>query len=175
MTHPLDEPYFEWLNGQVCGSRKASHKRYSTLLHILHEKEFTWFVANDDNRAEDGKDLRVEFVNESELSADHDWLHQYCSFLEMLTALSRNVAFLTDVATEEWFWHFLEILELADFNDSSEIPIDLVEDILNTVVWRTYEPNGSGGLFPLRYAHQDQRKVELWYQMNAYLIENDDY
>lgn len=93
----------------------------------------------------------------------------------MLISLSRNVAFLTDVAVEKWFWHFLEILELADFNDSSEIPIDLVEDILNTVVWRTYEPNGSGGLFPLRYAHQDQRKVELWYQMNAYLIENDDY
>ena len=28
-----------------------------------------------------------------------------------------------------------------------------------------------GGLFPLKFVKQDQRFVELWYQLNAYILE----
>jgi hypothetical protein len=42
-------------------------------------------------------------------------------------------------------------------------------------VWRTYEPNGVGGFFPLENPNEDQREVELWYQMSAYVddIQNE--
>jgi hypothetical protein len=36
---------------------------------------------------------------------------------------------------------------------------------------REYDPDGRGGLFPLDGTHANQREVELWYQMQAYIIE----
>ena len=44
--------------------------------------------------------------------------------------------------------------------------------ILNKIIDRGYSRRGVGGLFPLKYSKNDQRKVELWYQMHSYLIEN---
>jgi hypothetical protein len=40
---------------------------------------------------------------------------------------------------------------------------------------RTYSKLGKGGLFPLRSSAYDQRKVELWYQMAAFMTENHMY
>jgi hypothetical protein len=43
------------------------------------------------------------------------------------------------------------------------------------LIWRTYEPDGSGGFFPLMHP-SDQRirhKVEIWTQMNAYWLLNN--
>ena len=47
-----------------------------------------------------------------------------------------------------------------------------IDEILNKFIDRTYRASGYGGLFPLRHSKEDQRKVEIWYQMAAYLIEN---
>ena len=44
-----------------------------------------------------------------------------------------------------------------------------VDDVLETVIWRNYQANGHGGLFPLKNAKRDQTKVEIWYQLAAYL------
>jgi hypothetical protein len=47
---------------------------------------------------------------------------------------------------------------------------DLVMFTCQRVINRTYGPDGSGGLFPLHKPHiLDQRRVELWYQMQYYL------
>ena len=32
--------------------------------------------------------------------------------------------------------------------------------------------NGTGGLFPLKRPRVNQRRVEVWYQMSEYLMEN---
>jgi hypothetical protein len=45
-------------------------------------------------------------------------------------------------------------------------------EILEKVINRTYHSSGKGGLFPLKHAEKDQTEVELWYQMNTYLVEN---
>jgi hypothetical protein len=47
----------------------------------------------------------------------------------------------------------------------------VISDIVDRVTDRRYATNGAGGLFPLQNAEQDQRKIELWYQANAYLLE----
>jgi hypothetical protein len=36
------------------------------------------------------------------------------------------------------------------------------------------DTDGSGGLFPLKNPQQNQRTTEIWYQMNAWLMENSN-
>lgn len=141
----------------------------------LYQKEFTWFVHNDDNRVEDGKELREDFLDETGTERDRDWMEQGCSMLEMLIALSRRAAFEADEEPFEWFWILIDNLELRPFVDEAftdDFNVD-VDVILDRVIDRTYEPDGRGGLFPLRHADRDQREVEIWYQLSAYLMEND--
>lgn len=141
----------------------------------MFRKEFVWFVPNDDNRAEDGRYLRCEFIEDQgleEADVDPDWLGMGCSFLEMLVGLSRRLSFLGDGEARDWFWHLVNNLGLR-YNDRRRFPDEVVEEVLDNVIWRTYEPNGDGGLFPLRRPDRDQRDVELWYQLNAYLLERE--
>lgn len=175
MSAPLDDLYLEWLYSQV-GSVKRTNPSatYWKLLKLLFTKEFVWIVPNDDNRIEDGKDLRYEFLDELEIhTEDRDWLGLGCSMLELFIGLSRRLAFDGDGLASDWFWELIDNLGLRSYNDRAKIPEDQVDEILNRIIWRTYNYDGSGGLFPLKHAREDQRDVELWYQMNAYLIERD--
>lgn len=177
MSAALDELYFDWLYRKVARSRAKTNPRlnHRNLLHILYTKEFVWLIPNDDNRVEDGKDLRYEFLTAQELHVrpeDRHWLELGCSMLEMLIALAKRFAFEAEGTTKERFWQMLENIGLAEINDSVDISREEVEQVLDRVIWRTYNYNGGGGLFPLVHAERDQRKVELWYQLSAYVIEN---
>ena len=173
MNKPLDELYFTWLYGQVARvQRRHSTRTYWFLLRQLYHKPFIWFVPNDHNRKYDGIDLRYEFIDEDKIQdVDPDWMGLNCSMLEMLIALSRRFAFEAEGEPREWFWHMIQILGLDKYNDKEGVPVNKVDDVLDRVIWRTYEPSGRGGLFPLNHAAEDQRKVELWYQLSAYLLE----
>lgn len=172
---PLDEAYFNWLCGHVGQIQsRPTARTYRRLLKLFYQKEFIWIVPNDDNRMADGKAIRDEFVNDLGLwNIDPDWMGLGCSFYEMLLALSRRVSFLDDGTPAEWFWHLVQNIGLHVYNDRMEIDERDVDDTLERVIWRQYEPNGKGGLFPLKHHNGDQRKFELWYQLNAYLLEND--
>lgn len=177
MSELLDESYLEWLYRQV-GSVKTRDrsKTYWSLLRQLFRTEFFWWVPNDDNRAEDGRDLRLEFIQDTDIEdVDKDWLDLGCSFLEMLIALSRNCSFEDGREPRWWFWHLLENLRLHECRDSNfdERMADFVESVTSEVIWRTYDYDGDGGLFPLEHAEVDQRHVEIWYQFNTYLLERE--
>lgn len=177
MTATLDDLYLEWLYDQVVTPKWHDCRTYWFLMRDLYSKEFVWIVANDDNRVEDGRDLREEFRDS--LCADHldpDWRQLGCSVLEMMVALARRLSFEDDrMNVVEWFWQMLENLRIAEFDDpfysSGGRSEDVVDHILENLVWRNYKPNGAGGLFPLRTFDEDQTCVEIWYQMNAYLLE----
>lgn len=173
MKAPLDELYFRWLYDQVADSRVDIPSRtYWRLLKLLFTKEFVWFVPNDDNRIEDGRDLRCEFVDQTQLKdVDQGWMHLGCSFFELLIALSRRLSFEADGESRDWFWHMLENIGLHIYNDQQALPFQDIDEILDQVIWRTYKPNGVGGLFPLEGPCQDQRDIELWYQLSAYILE----
>lgn len=175
MNEPLDELYFEWLYSQALSLRLRNPKKtYWNLFRILYQKEFIWFIPNDDNRIEDGRDLRREFIDDCDIQdADEDWIHMGCSMLELLLGLSRRLAFLDEGEPGEWFWHMLFNIKLHNLNDAVEIDEDEVQDILDCVIWRTYQYEGVGGLFPLEEPAEDQREVELWYQLNAYILEQN--
>ncbi len=170
---PLDDAYLEWLYAQVGPVReKRSSKTYWNLLRLLYTKEFIWLIPNDDNRVEDGRELRHEFVNSLNLHhIDREWMSLGCSFLEMLIALSGRFAFEAGGDRAYWFWHFLRVLDLDIYTDNMQLPLEKIDDTLDTVIWRTYRSDGHGGLFPLKHPHEDQTEVELWYQLGAYLLE----
>lgn len=175
MREPLDELYLRWLYSQVGNVKlKNPARTHWSLLRQLYKKEVIWLVPNDDNRLEDGRNLRDEFLDEERLfDVDPDWMELGCSFLEMMIGLARRLNFEEDsVSAPDWFWILADNLDLRGFNDKFGCPIVAVNEVLDDVIWRTYRTDGYGGLFPLKHAEEDQRDVELWYQLSAYLIEN---
>jgi hypothetical protein len=173
MSKPLDELYFQWLYSQVADPRITRKDRTVwRVLKLLYTREFVWFVPNDDNRLEDGKDLRYEFIDEAGLQdVDQGWVDLGCSVLELLVGLSRKLAFEAEGRPALWFWQMMTNIGLADYDDRRNYSDTEIEQVLDRVIFRTYDHNGAGGLFPLKEAKQDQRKVELWYQMSAYVLE----
>ncbi len=117
MSAYLDERYFIWLYSSI-GSVKAKDKSKThwSLARQLFKKEFIWIIPNDDNRIEDGKDLRREFLKSSEIDGvDRAWLNMNCSMLELLVVLSRISCFEADGDTSVWFWHLMRVLDLDKF------------------------------------------------------------
>lgn len=178
MNEPLDELYLKWLYSHVGNTRLRNPKRtYWDLLRQLYRKEFVWIISRDDNRLADGLELRREFVETTEYrftKQDANWLQLGCSLLEMMIALCRHLNFEDDSQTvDEWFWELVTNLHLHKCNDASRFNEAEVDEILDDLIWRTYEPCGLGGLFPLNEPEKDQREVEIWYQLQTYLLETD--
>jgi len=123
---------------------------------------------------EDGTELRDEFLSELSVhEVDPEWYGIGCSIMEMLVALARKASFESDLEASKWFWILIENAGLREFNDATYSPDNAaeVDEILDRIIYRTYEPNGTGGLFPLARSEEDQRKVELWYQLAAYILD----
>ena len=157
--------YFIWLTAQI---EIPNNKTYNDLFTKLHETEFHWIIPRDDNRLEDAVELRQEFVH----NRRNDIHKRPVSLLEVLIALSRRVSWTTDRSPEFWAWHLLENLKVDRSSDPlTERKAQRIDHILETLIWRTYEPNGEGGFFPLKHPQDDQTKREIWDQMNAYVNE----
>lgn len=169
----LDDQYLTWLYSLVADVKTRKGPRtYWNLLRKLFTTEFAWFVPNDDNRAEDGRELRFEWASQVDVRVDKDWMSLGCSFLEMLIGLSRRLEFQTDRDSVYWFWHLIGNLGLLGHNDRSNFLEEDVEDRVHAVIFRTYDCDGNGGLFPLRSTDRDQTKVEIWYQLSEYLLQD---
>lgn len=174
MSAELDDLYLEWLYHQISSDKSKNPARtYWELARQLYSKEFIWFVPNDDNRIEDGKELRYEFIDDRHIDAETDWMELGCSMLELLVGLSRRLAFEAEGKPRDWFWEMLTNIGINSHNDKSGYSPEEVDEILNAVIFRTHQPNGQGGLFPLQHPDRDQRRVEIWYQLSAYLLERD--
>lgn len=172
---PLDEQYFVWLYSQV-GSvdERDRSKRYLTLLRYMHRKPFIWTIAKDGNRAEAGKELRQMFLSATGtriMARDRSWLAMDCSFLEMMIALAYKLEFDGGGTRAGWFWIMIGNLGLTECTDANPPEEIVINHVLDAVMNRDYAPNGAGGLFPLRDPTEDQRGVELWNQLEAYLLE----
>lgn len=164
--------YFDWLIEKT-GKRS---RRYSQLLDHLFYTEFTYILEMDENRLVDGLDLRYRFMTENDCQIENDYLYAPCSVLEVMVALSIRCEdqFMSDDyygdRTETWFWDMVASLGLGGMTDG-RYDGAYVDDVLTDFLERNYEYDGKGGLFTIRKPKQDMRSVEIWYQMNAYLIE----
>jgi hypothetical protein len=182
-SHPLSGDYLLWLASQIRGEDDGNPNRtYEGLLTIMFEKEFVWLVPNDDNRKADGLDLRVEFCHRQNIPMgrvreflDKESPSPPCSFLEVLIGLSRRLEFAAGGRANGWAWVLMHNLELHRITDPvGRAKARRANAILDKCIWRTYESNGRGGFFPLMWPDENQVHVELWYQMSAYINEQEE-
>lgn len=169
---PSDEANDLYLNYLINLVGADSHR---SLMSKLYKTEFDWFVPNDDNRATDGLALRKEFIFEEEVLPFGEWTVRPCSILEMIIGVARRLSYDTDIVESVWFWEMLDNLNLVQYKDAYyDRSVERhVTSALKTLNDRTYKRTGLGGLFPMKSNKDDQRKIEIWYQMSAYLLENN--
>lgn len=166
------EAYLQWLTAQLMDEFGPQNKSYWALLNIMFEKPFDAVVPMDDNRLVDGLDIRTDFANMHNLGSTFRTAIGPCSFAEVLLGLSRRMAFIAGGQPTGWAWQLLSNLELTKMSDPLSRRNNVkVQEIMDTVIRRTYSPDGVGGFFPLAWPDEDQTKVELWYQMNSYIEE----
>lgn len=175
------DTYFEFLLDKVWiePGDSIENELEFTLLETLYHTEFYSLVPNDDNRGEDGLDLRNEYDKIFDGSAmDPPFVSS--SMLEMLIGLSKRLEFESlesrwEKRPNEWFWVLINNLGI-DFREATDYSeYDYRERIVQTLdnlLARRYKSNGEGGLFPLKNPRNDQKRVEIWYQMSEYTLEN---
>lgn len=167
----VKEQYFEWLCSKVNCSAK-----YSKLMSFLYDKEFVYTISLDENRAEDGINLRYEFGREMNISSEIIFSSISdcpCKILEMMVALSmrceEHIMSNSEFGdrTGNWFWGMIKNLGLHTMTDKC-FNVQKAENIIKRLITHDYAPNGEGGLFTVDCGH-DLRKTEIWYQMCWYL------
>lgn len=167
MEEPIEESYFNWL----CAKVLSNHSNHLALMRILMQTEFAWVILGDKNRAEDGLELREYFLTETGLDPEQGFFDPVCSLLEMFIAFSDRASFQTEIHPKDWFWTFMRNLGLDEFSRVTGSDSSKIDDILHTFTWRTYDPDGHGGMFPLRSPMRNQKEVEIWYQFCDYLVD----
>lgn len=161
---------------ELVGSQPRSNRvSYRQLLMRLHKTEFRYSIFNDDNRADDGVDLRFRFARENGYSRSVvRYLDGPCSVLEMLVALAyrceEHIMDDPDIGdrTGQWFWVMIRNLGLDSMTDNN-FDEGYVDRKVNIFLDREYASNGEGGLFVVNNCAYDLRDVEIWYQMCWYL------
>ena len=168
--------YYIWL-GEMIDLR--AHSGYSKLVSFLFDTEYYWSVANDVNRAEDGRQLRFDYIFENCTDEDDSWADEPCSVLEMLIALASRVRVDImpdfDLETEDWFWQFVSNLGLDEFDDRHFYEVEVSQKIDDFL-----DRTGKNDLFSGQKISGHQQKkwseyTEIWYQMQFWLAENYDF
>lgn len=175
MLNELWNDYFNYLIWR-CNLEKFCD--YGRLFYILHDIDFTYILDRDENRADGGIELRDDYTipDEFEDETIEDFYLQKCSVLEMLIALAIRVddEFIGDPAEEhpeKFFMEMIKNLKLDRFNSKRFCEDDVIK-IVQKWLDRKFDRDGNGSPFPVKYSHRDQREVEVWDQMNAYISEN---
>lgn len=162
--------YLEWLSEQAIPNEEQRDS-YQKLMLALYSEEFYWSVEHDENRAEDGEQLRSVYEDETGLYCEKDGP---CSVLEMMLALAMDceefIMYDPDLGnrTSIWFWDMIDNLGLSALDDWS-FNVDEFDRIMRVFLDRKYDRDGYGGPFFVEGFDKNMRKIELWYQLNYYL------
>ena len=166
----IQNEYFDWMVHLV-SIESIDISKYSKLLKELHRYEFTYIIPMDNNRYQDGINLRYRFLYLHDLTDFQYLFDPYpCSVLEMMVALAlkceENILSDPDYGdrTAWWFWDMVHSLGLSDMtNDIWDEKY--VDQVIERFLERKYKRNGDGGLFIVRRKDIDMRKEEIWYQL----------
>ena len=176
----IENDYLFWMRDLVRNPDMTGRNGYLQLLRKLHEIPFHSSLYMDENRAEDGRELRYRFGYDRGYSReDIDetiGMRRHCSMLEMMVALSLRMEENIMQNDEEgnrtgiWFWSMVASLGLMSEYDGNFYAGD-VEAIVRDFRDRKYDRDGRGGLFTVKHCREDMRKLEIWYQMSEWLNE----
>lgn len=173
----LYSDYFVWMYKKVENPR--SYESYYKLFDYLNRQQFSAIIPMDLNRAEDGRNLRYIFAYERGINSSiisENFVAFPCSVLEMMVALANRCedTIMTNTnygdRTYLWFWDMIDTLGLTEMTDSNFSPM-VVQNAVDRLLNRTYNPDGSGGLFKINDPTKDMRSIDIWYQMCFYLDE----
>ena len=99
--------------------------------------------------------------------------------LEMLLALARDweheitYDFHLGDRSPQWFWTMVGNLGLLNYPDY-EFNLNEVEEIVDVWITRKFSKSGDGSIFPVKNWGSDQRKLEIWLQLQNFVMENVD-
>lgn len=144
---------------------------YNNLIDQLINSPFEVVLDRDLNRISDGEDLRGKFLMENGLNGT--FYNHPVSVLEVLIALAARVdgEYLgnpNDPRPDILFWEMICNLGLDKFDDK-KYDSEAVFEILDVWIGRKFDKNGVGSPFPVGKNIHDQRKIEMWMQMTAYI------
>lgn len=180
--NPLEEAWDNYYNKliRIIGRKKVETEGYILLIRKLWHTKFIYSVPNDENRQIDAINFRENFIkSKTDMYMLYGCKGTTVNLLEVLIAFSKRIE--EDVMygvlgkgldnTRLWFWLMLENSGLLYYSDD-RFDESEVDEKIDIILNRRYNFNGSdGGLFPLKNPPTDQRNIELWFQMNAYMIE----
>lgn len=173
----IKKAYFRWLYERVKGDSRS----YLLLCAYLDTVPFFWNVPNDGNREQDAIRQREIFISEDGFDFHSDELDIFydsqVSVFEVLVALCSRLDYNVEKGESGWFYELLQNLGISwAVDDEFKYRLGArgeVDSAISTMMRRRYDFNGHGSLFPLRHRpKKSMTKVELWYQMMAYLEEN---
>lgn len=173
----IEDRYTDWLMQQAMGQDRS----YDELLIFLYNKPFIYSLRMDENRAEDGRELRYIFGEkngiplkdiQSGLDSGRD-----CSMLEMMVGLARRCESQIMVDMEEgeqperWFIVMIKNLGLGN-QSNGNFDYEKADYITDRFLAHQYSYYGDGSLFSVCNPRHDMRQTDLWYQAMWYLTEN---
>lgn len=171
----LDDLYFQWLYKLAFNDDNSYHN----LAVALNNVPFIYNSDMDENRYEDGINLRYRFgfdlnVPMPIISEIIDY--RDCSMLEMMVALTIRIEeFMTgpNIAnrTHIWFHDMLCSLHLSEMTDDHAFDQRYFEEHMEIFLNHLYSPNGDGGLFTVNNTNIDMQTQDIWYQCMQYLNE----
>lgn len=171
------DKYYDYLLG-IINFNLPKYRRYGRLVEELFDTEFYYVHPMDENRMNDGLYLRKEFLFDIGMDVHEDLWIDPCSVLEVLVAFSKRIEIeITGEPGEDdlgrWFW--VMVKNLGILYPNNEFDHGIVQFKLENWMSRKFEKSGNGSIFPLKNWRADQRDVEMWYQMQAYLNENWEF
>jgi hypothetical protein len=174
-----ERAYYRWLVRNYVLDSYREPDGYACVVEQMYRKAYYYTVRYDENRAEDGLELRNIYLDRHPNS---EVPQGPCSFLEFLIGVSVRLSeMLTDgepIPVSEYFWELARRIQLTEYTDDmyadGSTPF-VVDAIMTDLMDRNYDRCGSTGLFPLRRPCKNQKNVEIWYQLNAYLLQNPQF
>lgn len=177
----LNDKYFRWLLA-ILGFKNPATCGYISMLSYMYSRDFKLtdpIVGHDDNRLNDGFDLRALYSNNFTDPEFPPIFEEPVSVLEVLVAfavrIDDDVMYNGSLHASKWFFIMVDNLGMTGFKDEYlgiDWVIDDEEQIIDIWMSRQYGPDGKGSIFPVKYTTFDQRNLEMWYQMQEWFKEN---
>lgn len=171
------EEYFNWLVDSL--NLNAGYKiQHYSLFKALHNISYEYFNVMDENRYQDGIDLRYRFGSDTNIPY-YDITECIdiceCSVLEMLVALILKIDNMITYDPKDSLKAelFVDIAKSLGINE--QINANFNQEYVNQCIFNwlhgQYEVNGQGGIITVQYPRQDMRTVDHWTQVMWYVNE----
>ena len=167
----MKQLYFKWMVDKVCD--RVQKRLYSKLLKHLNEITFVVKHPLDENREDDGYELRYRFGYETGAN-QHDIANYIddhpCTVLEMMVAmvLRMDDMIYDDGSCKLYFWDMIEAIGLGYMTDEM-----YNAQSVNKIVDRFMYRQTNKGIFDIDDRGRDLRDVEFWCQAMWYLSEDE--